>query len=209
MAAEGEFAFVIAVFSVDNALIDKDLYASVVLAVLFSTIIPPFLLRFTISYYHKRTESDIQQLADDEMKKNHELEADTNTSASSENREEILAGEIRNERAVFFCIQTQCSSKWGLLHAMMAAIGKMGLDIIDHRSWHPRGISTTLVNEIYCKDKILLEKGKSQEALEARIAEIQKTLEETISQPNTSKVKVSRWFPGGELSMIHWRRVRS
>jgi Kef-type K+ transport system membrane component KefB len=33
MAAEGEFAFVIAVFSVDNGLVDKDLYASVVLAV--------------------------------------------------------------------------------------------------------------------------------------------------------------------------------
>lgn len=199
MAAEGEFAFVIAVFSVDNALIDKQLYASVVLAVLLSTIFPPFLLRFTISYYHKRAEAEIHQLAEEEMKKNHELEAETATSASSENREETLAGEIRSQRAVFFCIQTQCESKWGLLNAMMASIGRMGLDIIDHRSWHPRGISTTLVNEIYCKDKISVEKGKSQEALEARIDEIQKKLEQTINQPDTSKVKVSRWFPGGEF----------
>ncbi|EED95900.1 Na+/H+ exchange protein also known as sodium:hydrogen antiporter, partial [Thalassiosira pseudonana CCMP1335] len=48
MAAEGEFAFVIAVFAVDQELISPDLYASIVLAVLVSTIIPPFALRFTI-----------------------------------------------------------------------------------------------------------------------------------------------------------------
>jgi Kef-type K+ transport system membrane component KefB len=43
MASEGEFAFVIAVFAVDNGLTDRGLYASVVLAVLLSEIIPPFL----------------------------------------------------------------------------------------------------------------------------------------------------------------------
>jgi Kef-type K+ transport system membrane component KefB len=42
MAAEGEFAFVIAVFNVDSGLISKDIYASIVLAVLLSTIVPPF-----------------------------------------------------------------------------------------------------------------------------------------------------------------------
>ena len=52
MAAEGEFAFVIAVFAKDQGLIDADLYASIVLAVLISTIIPPFALRFTISYFN-------------------------------------------------------------------------------------------------------------------------------------------------------------
>lgn len=48
MAAEGEFAFVIAVFSVDNGLTSKDLYASVVLAVLISAIVPPFGLRYVL-----------------------------------------------------------------------------------------------------------------------------------------------------------------
>ena len=52
MAAEGEFAFVIAVFAKDQELIEADLYASIVLAVLISTIIPPFALRFTISYFN-------------------------------------------------------------------------------------------------------------------------------------------------------------
>ena len=54
MAAEGEFAFVIAVFIVDQKLIDKDLYAAIVLAVLLSTIFPPFALRLTIGYYNKK-----------------------------------------------------------------------------------------------------------------------------------------------------------
>ena len=54
MAAEGEFAFVIAVFIVDNGLIDTEMYSSIVLAVLLSTIIPPFLLRYTINHYNKK-----------------------------------------------------------------------------------------------------------------------------------------------------------
>ena len=63
MAAEGEFAFVIAVYSVDQGLIDKDMYAAVVLAVLLSTIVPPFLLRYTISFYNKKAEETVQDIA--------------------------------------------------------------------------------------------------------------------------------------------------
>lgn len=41
-----------------------------------------------------------------------------------------------------------------------------------------------------------MKKGTAQEVLEARIEEITKTLEETINQPDSSKVKVQRWYPG-------------
>ena len=63
-AAEGEFAFVIAVFAKDQDLISADLYASIVLAVLISTIIPPFALRFTLSYYNKIAAKMIKQAED-------------------------------------------------------------------------------------------------------------------------------------------------
>ena len=63
-AAEGEFAFVIAVFAKDQDLISADLYASIVLAVLISTIIPPFALRFTLSYYNKIAARMIKQAED-------------------------------------------------------------------------------------------------------------------------------------------------
>jgi hypothetical protein len=45
---------VIAAFAVDNELIEKDLYSSIVLAILLSTIIAPFSLRLTIGYFNKR-----------------------------------------------------------------------------------------------------------------------------------------------------------
>lgn len=197
MAAEGEFAFVIAVFSVENELIDKDQYASVVLAILLSTIIPPFLLRFTISYYTKKAEQELQDLANEEMDRNHKLEADDLEDLSPEEREHKLMEEIQRQRAVFLCIQTQSESAWGLMPRIMQTLSNLSLDIIDHRSWHPRGIDTTLVNEIYVKDVLKLEKkGEAQQRLKERIDEIRQALEDTIRQPDSSKVKVQRWFPG-------------
>jgi hypothetical protein len=79
----------------------------------------------------------------------------------------------------------------------MQKLAALKLDIIDYRSWHPRGINTTLVNEIYAKDILrLTKKGEAQELLEERINEVQQMLEKAIGQPETSKVKVQRWYPG-------------
>jgi len=194
MAAEGEFAFVIAVFSVDEGLIDKDLYASVVLAILMSTILPPFLLRFTISYYNKAAEATVRRLAEQEMKNNHDLE---NPSLTETDRNEMLAGDIRNERVVFLCVQTQSNARWGLMHDLMRVMADLGLDVIDHRAWHPRGIDTTLVNEVYLKDNIAMDGGSTmQSILDKRIEEVTAALEMCINQPEGSKVKVQRWYPG-------------
>jgi Kef-type K+ transport system membrane component KefB len=193
MAAEGEFAFVIAVFSVDSGLINKDLYASVVLAVLLSTIIPPFLLKFTINYYNRKAQEAIEKIVKEELDNNYDLEPHT----ADEERAEKLVEQIRSKRAIFLCIQTQSEIGWGLLPSIMASLTKLGIDIIDHRSWHPRGIATTLVNEIYCEDKIdIKQKGQGQVELETRIAEIEEALAKVIAQPETSNVKVSRWYPG-------------
>ena len=198
MAAEGEFAFVIAVYSVDKELIDKDLYASVVLAVLLSTILPPFLLRFTISYYNKKTEADIRDMANAEMRRNHDLESVVESLADEKpSRSEQLAGDIQSMRAVFLCIQTQSEARWGMMLNLMKTMGNLGLDVIDHRAWHPRGVNSTLVNEIYARDSIeVKEKGSGQAILKERIAEITAALEKTINQPDGAKVKVSRWYPG-------------
>lgn len=116
MAAEGEFAFVIAVFAVDSDLITPDLYASVVLAVLLSTIIPPFLLRFTISYYNKKGQELVERAAEEEEFRQHTLGLDI---------EESLVKGIRDKSTVFLCIQTQSNSRWGLLHSLMQAMGKV------------------------------------------------------------------------------------
>lgn len=116
MAAEGEFAFVIAVFSVESELISPQLYASVVLAVLLSTIIPPFLLRFTIAYYNKKGQEEVERVAEEEGMRQHLLGSDIDDS---------LVQGIRNKSTVFLCIQTQSDSKWGLLNSLMATMGKV------------------------------------------------------------------------------------
>ena len=244
MASEGEFAFVIAVFSVGQGLIGKELYASVVLAVLLSTIIPPFCLRATIAYYNTKAQEQLKDLANQELERN-TLILDgsttggggttantTNTSSgggdgsqggaggvvtvgstgsdgltSSQRREQDLVGSIVDQTAVFLCIQSHSEGRWGLMHALMSTLAKLGLEVIDHRAWHPRGIDTTLVSEIYAKDVLQrlvnnstgdAEDGftSTQQALEHRLDEIKQALERTINQPDVARVKVQRWYPG-------------
>lgn len=186
LAAEGEFAFVIAVFGVDQGLIDKETYSSIVLAVLLSTIVPPFLLRYTINKYNA--------LAKDRVRDAAKLEANRNNSDVEKGRHnEDLAECIMNHTAVFMCIQTQSQSAWGLMMDILNGMRKANLEVVDHRSWHPRGVSTTLVNEVYVRDLKNLEEDQD---IADRLAEVQEILETVIDQPGEAKVKVTRWFPG-------------
>ena len=194
MAAEGEFAFVIAVFAVDSGIISVNLYASIVLAVLLSTIIPPFALRFTISHYNKKAEEKVAKAAEEEFQD----EGAADGSIRRDDKEKQLREGIKNDTTVFLCIQTQSESSWGLLTKLMSAMQRLGVEVIDHRSWHPRGVDTTLVNEVFVKDNLKGAKVREDghmRTLDDRVNEIQQTLLKTISQEG-AKVKVSRWFPG-------------
>jgi hypothetical protein len=51
MMGEAEFAFVVAVFGVSQGLVPSDLYASIIWAILMSTIISPVLLRTTLAFF--------------------------------------------------------------------------------------------------------------------------------------------------------------
>lgn len=190
MAAEGEFAFVIAVFAVDKGLIGKDLYASLVLAILISTIIPPFLLRFTISHYNKKGEEAVARLAELEDQRDHSVVLDVKSGDAD------LVDGIKNQTEVFLVIQTQSESTWGLLIKIMGVLGNKGLEVIDHRAWSPRGINTTLVNEVYARSPIKISDSQTaQEALDALTEDITKAIKDIIDQSD-SRVKVQRWFPG-------------
>jgi hypothetical protein len=172
MAAEGEFALVIAVFSVNAGLISLKLYSSIVLSILLSTIFPPFMLRFTINYYRKKSEKAIQQAVDEEAAK-----------------DDGLLENIIKQSTVFLCIQTQSESRWGLMYEIMNAMYKLGLEVIDHRSWHPRGVHTTLVNEIYCKggiDPAQLTPVNADIMVTDHIMNVRNKLLEAINQPVSS-----------------------
>lgn len=190
MAAEGEFAFVIAVYAVGENMIDKDLYASLVLSVLISTIVPPFALRFTIDYYNKKGEEAVARAAEEEEQR------EQRKSLQVSSGDDDLVDGIKNKTEVFLVIQTQSDSTWGLLIKIMGVLGSKGLDVIDHRAWSPRGINTTLVNEVYARSPIQIDDSQTlEDALNVLVEEITKAIKDVIDQPD-SKVKVQRWFPG-------------
>ena len=71
------------------------------------------------------------------------------------------------------------------------------MDVIDHRSWSPRGIDTTLVNEVYAKHNLdIKDEETSQEALDGLISKVKAALEELFANDENARVKVQRWFPG-------------
>ncbi|KAL7533649.1 hypothetical protein ACHAXR_005367 [Thalassiosira sp. AJA248-18] len=196
MAAEGEFAFVIAVFAKDQELISADLYASIVLAVLISTIIPPFALRFTISYYNKITEKMVKQAEELERQRAHAAEDALNLTP--EEQEKRLRENIEANKIVFLCIQIQCASTWGLIPKIISTLSSLKLEVIDNRSWHPRGVDSTLMTEIFVQDDCFLGKVDEEaqgKTIDERIEEVHELMDKAIRQPG-AKVKVTRWFPG-------------
>jgi len=56
MMGEAEFAFVVALFGFTEGLVPPDMYASIVLAILMSTIISPFLLRTVLALWKNNPE---------------------------------------------------------------------------------------------------------------------------------------------------------
>jgi hypothetical protein len=136
MAAEGEFAYVIAAFAIDSDIIDTKLYSSIVLAIFLSAIIAPFSLRFTINFFNKKADRDIDA-AKDVMKEQGNID--------DKLKDGIMQGNI-----AFFCINTTCHATWGTLPKLMQTLFELNLEVIDHRSWHSR-FEDTVVNEAYVK----------------------------------------------------------
>jgi len=188
MSAEGEFAFVIAVFAVDAGLISEQMYASIILAILLSTIVPPWLLRYTINRYNRISENVVLEYAQEEIKR---IEGE----GGAIDHEASLQADIATHTALFLCVQTQSKSKWGLFDSIMKSLKECGLQTIDVRSWHPRGADTMMVNEIYARDTHKIDANDSAE-VQKRLDDIKLKLESAISQPDSAEVVVQKWYPG-------------
>ena len=72
----------------DQGLIHPDLYASIVLAVLISTIIPPFALRFTISHFNKLAEKMVKEA--EELERQRAATVEESLSLTPEEQEKLL-----------------------------------------------------------------------------------------------------------------------
>ena len=116
----------------------------------------------------------------------------------------LLEKGIREKTTLFFNIQTKSRPGWGLQSSIVEELQKLNLDVIDHRSWHPRPTSdavANLVNEVYVKDdntsSAELTGKDAQQRISDREAEIQNAIARRIGQVD-AVVLVQRWFP--ELS---------
>ena len=108
---------------------------------------------------------------------------------------------------------------------MISSLTALKLEVIDNRSWHPRGVDSTLMTEIFVEDDFFLrtddeEKGR---VIEDRITEVHDEMVKAIRQPvrcfgcarvffkckskinqstlvttspKGATVKVTRWYPG-------------
>jgi len=173
MAAEGEFAFVIAAFSVSENIISIDLYSSVVLAILLSTVIAPFSLKYTINYFNKKALEDV---------KNAETEMLTGDA------EDQLKNGIMDGSFVFFCINTTSHASWGTLPNLMKTLFELDLEVIDHRSWHSR-FEDTVINEMYVKGT-----AAGDTDICNFIEGIERSVKRVINQED-SVVNVNQWMP--------------
>jgi len=61
MTCRGEFSFIIAAFAVEEELFDNETYASIVFAVLLSSITSPYVLLRVINYYNELSSKQLEE----------------------------------------------------------------------------------------------------------------------------------------------------
>lgn len=113
----------------------------------------------------------------------------------------LLEKGLRERTTLFFTIQTKSAPGWGLQSSIVEELHRLNLDVIDHRSWHPRPTNervSNLVNEVYVKDDNTssadLARSEAQQRISDREAEIQNAIARRIGQVD-AVVMVQRWFP--------------
>ena len=125
MTCRGEFSFIIASFAVVSHLVSSSMYASVVWAVLLSSITSPFFLLAIIRYFNKLSKGFVETPV------------------------ELLDGE---KMPMYWVIQAKTTLIWGLRDVLSKAIDELGLAVIDYRSWNPSSLDAVVVTEIYVED---------------------------------------------------------
>lgn len=177
MMAEAEFALVVALHCINEDVIDQSLYSSIVLAILLSTVIAPFSLRYTINKYSARGKLSMSISGNDKLK---ELEAEIKSLTSE--KEQI---------PLFLHIRVDSIATWGLFGFLLRSIQELKLDVIDHRTFHPHG-DEFLSNEVYAKDNEMSIDLHNIEAVNNRLREIREKLCNDLDQENTT-VEVTQW----------------
>jgi hypothetical protein len=194
MTCRGEFSFVIASFALQEGLFTPELYSAIVFAVLLSSITSPFVLLSLIKHYNRKSEAFLQAILSEE--------------------------DLDGKTPLYLAIQTRTPNQWGLQETIHSAVGRAGLIVIDHRSWHPRGLDAIVMTELYVEDPAMrvplkkvtelsqamnaadvsetgdeAELAQIIETIEARTAAVKKALEEVLGHKEETRIVVTWWQP--------------
>jgi hypothetical protein len=143
MAAWGEFAFIIATSSLNTGLITQTTFAALLLAVLFSVVVAPMLLRATI----KRSKAKLQSALNDAMAwggaggagEANPLGVEGSPAsgggpngaavAASAGRKSLRTGQVSQTIPVFYRLRTSAPPSWGLSVKAIAVMKGNGLEV--------------------------------------------------------------------------------
>ena len=123
----------------------------------------------------------------------------SNSNKQETKKEQAQLGKrpkARSTRHVCYRIQTQSRVHWGLTDGIAKCLATLGLEMIDHRTWHPPGTDSTVSNEIFCRSTIAFEPNgtvatDAVESLARRIAESLRGL----FQDANAQINVHQWYP--------------
>jgi len=153
MAAWGEFAFIIATASLNGQLLDQTTFAALLLAVLFSVVVSPVLLRATIQRSRAKLQSTLQDAvyradgADDAPLSGGGRDSDSppsagiGTGARSAHKPPMRTAPADSGQVpVFFRLRTSAPPSWGLSVKAIETMSANGLDVLDFRSHSYNGL---------------------------------------------------------------------
>ena len=83
MATQGEMAMVVALTSLRHGLISQEIYSSLVLSVILSAIVPPYLARWVMRQAHSLANRELKALARAELERKHDLDRPHAPSATT------------------------------------------------------------------------------------------------------------------------------
>lgn len=130
MTCRGEFSFIIAAFALSEGVIEPDMYASVVFAVLLSAITSPFMLLRCIGHFKTLQEKHLAAI-------------------------NPMGDDGDGTMPLHFHIFLESKSAWGLMEQVQRETNKLELTIVDFRTTHARGVNPSIKTDIYVRDKKL------------------------------------------------------
>ena len=207
----GEFSFLIATVCLKAGTLTMKQNASIILTVLISIVIVPFLLRRTLIRSNELGKERIKQCRN---------------KSKGIGKDEVSKTKLESH-SVFYVIDTKSVAHWRqqdhLLHIIMNVLN---LEIIDYRTWHEHHCpkKANVFNELYVKDLLLkleptrhlnpTQKHKLQQRTKLIRNEIQKVLHINeckscttsnwnINKAHGGKVIIRRWLPYIKSELDH------